>query len=146
MQAVRFQMKIGKVCKLIVFLHIFVFFSGCSIFESTFGYNESQVISLNNPVEISRVFLCSESAAIELNRDNSWWSKKITFKNFELGVIETGYFSKSNIAGIRFRITYQQIHQSLTLDLKATGPYYIDLGAKKALKSLQSKIVGCIST
>ncbi|WP_143703993.1 MULTISPECIES: hypothetical protein [Luteimonas] len=52
------------------------------------------------------------------------------------GVLETGDFARTNVQGIRLRVRYDTSSGEGRIQLKASGPYFMDLGADAALASL----------
>lgn len=132
--------------KYIFTLLILSFVSSCSIYGPVNGHRASTNIELNNLVTLEQVFKCVESSVIAFHEKDSWWAVDFTHIDFKMGVLETGNFSDSNIAGIRFKLTFNKNDNTYLLDLKANGPYYIDLGAHKAIDKLKSDLFRCTST
>lgn len=133
--------------------------SGCAVYEAMGGmpYAESEITFTSQPTT-ARVFECIQSAISSLNpeRDTTivpglvfkakqgWWATNVSRLNFDEGVLETGDYSGSNIAGVRLRAVYSQRRAVLRLQLKAAGPYYVDLGAQEHMNQLRSRVVPCV--
>lgn len=54
------------------------------------------------------------------------------------GVLETGDFARINRMGLRMRVRYDAGVGTGSIRLKASGPYFADLGADAALATLLS--------
>ena len=122
-------------------------FSGCSIFELHIGHRTSTEIPFDDGGNLEKVFECAGNIVTNLHTEkDAWWSDKITVKDLELGILETGNFSKNNIAGIRVKLLHNRVRNTLVVDLKATGPYCIDLGVNAAMDDFISKMLVCLST
>lgn len=133
--------------------------SGCAVYEAMGGmpYVESEIKFASQPTTV-RIFECIQSAISSLDpeRDTTiapglvfrarqgWWATNVTKINFEDGVLETGNYSESNVAGVRLRAVYSQRRAVLRLQLKAAGPYYTDLGAQEHMDQFRSRLVPCV--
>lgn len=133
--------------------------SGCAAYEALGGmpYAESEMTFASQPAT-GRVFSCIQAAiasfdapadtslapalAVKLNK--GWWATNFSLIKPDDGVLETGNYSESNIAGVRLRAVYNQRKAVLRLQLKTAGPYYVDLGADKHMRQLRSRVGPCV--
>lgn len=90
------------------------------------------------------VFVCAESTISLLSKQRGLWSDMVTTRNTEIGLLETDYFSKVNIVGIRSQIKYSLDTGEGRVKVKASGPYFFDLGAEQAAVQLTDGIKKCL--
>ena len=119
---------------------------GCAAYEALGGmpYAEAR-ITLDARPSTAHVLDCIRSTVIALGPASAsgWWSTTITRFDPARGVIETGRYPESNVAGVRMRATYEAPEGQLRLQIKAGGPYYTDLGAQSHLDLLRARVVAC---
>lgn len=119
---------------------------GCAVYEALGGmpYAEAR-ITLDAKPSTAHVLDCIRSTVIALGPASAsgWWSTTITRFDPARGVIETGRYPESNLAGVRMRATYEAPEGQLRLQIKAGGPYYTDLGAQSHLDLLRARVVAC---
>jgi len=90
------------------------------------------------------VFACVESTIRSLKTHRGAWSDAVTTRNISNGVFETGNFNDANIVGIRAQVTYELKSGEGRIKVKASGPYFADLGAERAAKQLANGIAHCL--
>lgn len=119
---------------------------GCAVYEALGGmpYAEAR-ITLDAKPSTAHVLDCIRSTVIALGPASAsgWWSTTITRFDPARGVIETGRYPESNLAGVRLRATYEAPEGQLRLQIKAGGPFYTDLGAQSHLDLLRARVVAC---
>jgi hypothetical protein len=116
--------------------------SGCTVFEALGGMPyKSDEIAVKQNTPTSHVFACVEQA---ISRLSSNWDRNITKRDELAGVIETGNYSKSNIAGFRVRATHVRSENILEIELKGAGPYYVDIGVVEGMKNFKAELTECL--
>ena len=134
--------------------------SGCAAYEALGGmpYAESEMTFLSKP-STDRVLGCIQSVITSLGAEtettivpglsykarHGWWATNFSEVKPTDGVLETGNYSDSNVAGVRIRAVYRQSSAVLRLQLKAAGAYYADLGAQKHMNQLRSLVGACVA-
>lgn len=120
---------------------------GCALYEAFGGmpYAEATVTLASRP-GTAQVLDCVRSSVVTLKPEppTGWWSTQITRFDPAHGVVETGRYPESNVAGVRLRATYDEPAAQLRLQIKAGGPYYVDLGAQSHLDQLRARVVACV--
>jgi len=94
------------------------------------------------PTEV--VFACVESTIRSLHAHRGAWSDAATTRDVPNGLYETGRFNDVNIAGIRAQVRYESESGDGRIKVKASGPYFADLGAEQAAEQLATGIVLCL--
>ncbi|HEY8097958.1 MAG TPA: hypothetical protein VIE65_18015 [Methylobacter sp.] len=116
--------------------------SGCAVFEALGGMpRKSDELAVRQNTSTSHVFACVEQAISSLNTN---WDRRITKRDEPAGVIETGNYSKSNIAGFRVRATHVRSENILEIELKGAGPYYVDIGVDEGMQNLKAELKECL--
>ena len=64
----------------------------------------------------------------------------VTLRNLQGGLFETNNFKVANIEGIRTQIKYSATSSAGTIKIKASGAYFVNLGAKHAATKLKIAI------
>lgn len=90
------------------------------------------------------VFRCAESAIQSRKQALTAWNEQVTTRNAETGLLETGHFAQTNISGIRTQISYAAATGEGRIKIKASGAYFVDLGAEQAATQLASDIKQCL--
>ncbi|MBI3346237.1 MAG: hypothetical protein HY020_03380 [Burkholderiales bacterium] len=118
--------------------------SACAVYEALGGmpYAEDDIAFASKP-DAARVIDCVRTSVVTLGKD-SWWATNVTKLEPARGLLETGHYPESNLAGVRLRAVYDPQQAVLRLQIKAGGPYYVDLGAQKHLDQLRTSVSRCI--
>ncbi|POZ51507.1 hypothetical protein [Methylovulum psychrotolerans] len=69
------------------------------------------------------------------------WDEQITYLDVSEGTLETGYFRKSNIAGIRTRVQIERDDKVIVIVVKGAGPYYSELPIEEGRRLLQAALI-----
>lgn len=88
---------------------------------------------------------CAEATVRELHRADEQWNVRITRRDVTRGRFETGDFHEANVMGYRLRVVRDGGAPRATLSVRAAGPYFTDLGAKRALSSVRTRLATCIA-
>lgn len=114
--------------------------SGCALFEPI---AHSQ-LSVKPGTSAAAVFNCAEVTIRLLKLQQGHWSDNVTTQDVRSGLFETDRFSAVNVVGIRTQITYMPSTGIGRIKVKASGPYFVDLGAGQAAGKLARGIAQCL--
>ena len=90
------------------------------------------------------VFRCVEAAIQSRKKAVTAWDEQVTTRDTGAGLFETGQFAQRNISGIRTRISYTTATGDGRIHIKASGAYFVDLGAEQAAAQLTSDMKQCL--
>lgn len=114
--------------------------TGCSLIEPS----ASARFSARPGTSAEVVHTCAESTIRSLKSRRATWSDDVTTRDVDGGILETGQFERVNIAGIRTQIKYRPGTGDGIIKIKASGPYFSDLGAEQAAARLANGIAECL--
>lgn len=113
---------------------------GCSLIEPSAASRFSA--KPGTPAEAA--FTCAESTIRSLKLERGTWSDVVTTRDTSNGLFETNRFNELNIAGIRAQVRYEPGTGNGRIKVKASGPYFTDLGADQAAEQLANGIAQCL--
>lgn len=116
------------------------FLGSCALVEPT---SRSRILA-NRGKSADAIFSCAEAAIKSLQADRGNWVTGITTQNAKSGIFETGNFNEFNRVGIRTQITYTAETGEVAINIKASGPYFTDLGAQQAAELLAERMSKCL--
>lgn len=90
------------------------------------------------------VFRCAEASIESRKKTVTAWDEQVTTRDTETGLFETGQFAQRNISGIRTRISYATATGQGRIHIKASGAYFVDLGAEQAAAQLAGDMKQCL--
>lgn len=94
-------------------------------------------------VSAQEVISCAQKTVQELSVKKPKWDTTITRSEAHSRILETGNYPDINATGIRTRVTFHpETHQ--LVDIKASGPYYMDLGAKEGATHFRHNMENCL--
>lgn len=114
---------------------------GCSLIEPS----AKQHFDTKPNTSVNNVFSCAKKTLHLLKSERATWSDTITMQNIQLGILETDNYNQVNRVGIRVQIQYQIQTGQGSVRVKASGPYFVNLGAEEAALLLTKKIRQCLS-
>lgn len=117
-----------------------VILTGCALIEPS----AMARLSVNPGTSADVVYACAESTIRSLKAQRGTWSDVVTTRDISGGVFETGHFKKVNIQGIRTQIKYRSDTGIADIEIKASGPYFADLGADQAVAQLADGMTHCL--
>ena len=117
-----------------------IFLGGCALIQPS----ATSHFDAKPGTSVEAVFVCAEATIRSLNKQHGIWSDLITTRDVSTGLLETNRFNEVNIAGIRAQIKYKPNTGDGRIKIKASGPYFIDLGAKQAAAQLSTGITQCL--
>ncbi|WP_415753808.1 hypothetical protein [Pseudomonas leptonychotis] len=115
--------------------------TSCALFEPT--ASEKFITAPDTSTEA--LFTCAEAAISALHKESAQWRLDVTSRNLQNGLFETNNFKDSNITGIRAQIKYNKASNTGSITVKASGPYFVDLGADHAATTLKYEIIQCMA-
>ncbi|SFP02817.1 hypothetical protein SAMN03159304_05821 [Pseudomonas sp. NFACC24-1] len=115
--------------------------SGCSLVEP----HSRTSWETDSRVSAQEVISCAQKTVQELSVKNPKWDTTITRSEDHNGTLETGNYPDTNATELRTRVTFQPETHQLAVDIKASGPYYMDLGAKEGANHFRRDIENCLT-
>ncbi|MGY0653110.1 hypothetical protein ACW7GZ_14885 [Luteimonas sp. A537] len=125
---------------LAVIAFFMVFLGGCGLIEPS----ATDRFSTKPGTSSEAIFACAETTIRTLKIQRGTWSDLITARDASSGLFETNRFNESNIVGIRTQIRYEPETGDGRIKVKASGPYFADLGADQAAAQFASGIAACL--
>ena len=104
----------------------------------------SDSIQVPQRVTAEEVISCAENVVRTLARDDDRWDARVTRKDVNAGILETGNFEEENESGFRVRIGFERKTGKIDIALKGAGAYFIDLGVKAAIVEFNSSMRECL--
>lgn len=90
------------------------------------------------------VISCAENIVRTLARDDDRWDARVTRRDVDAGILETGNFEEENESGFRVRIGFERKTGKIDVSLKGAGAYFVDLGVKTAIVEFNSSMRECL--
>lgn len=118
---------------------LLVSLTACAAVEPSARVQVNTVQSLSSADAVT----CAAASVQQLARSQPKWNLEAMKGDAALGTLETGHFAKTNVLGIRTQLTYHPDKQQFSGKIKASGPYFSDLGAKKAAADLEALLAQC---
>ncbi|AKS09746.1 hypothetical protein AA957_27720 [Pseudomonas trivialis] len=115
--------------------------TGCSLMEP----HAQASWEVDSDVSSREVISCAQETVQALSSKNPRWAKTITRLDFNGSVLETADYSETNITGLRARVVFAAQKHRVALDIKASGPYYKDLGAQAGVVNFRDGMQACLS-
>lgn len=127
----RLKLFIGSLVAMLIF-------SGCSAIEPHISKEyELQTSS------IEKDFKCAEESIGIISKAQQNWETKITKKDVNGRVFETGDYDDWNRMWFRVKIKFYDDH--IRIDVKGSGLYLKDLGVEKALNDFAPLLLKCLN-
>ena len=114
--------------------------AGCALIEPS----ATDRFSVKPGTSSELVFACAEKAIHSLKTQQGEWRDDVTVRDARNGLLETGRFDEVNVIGIRTQVKYDPITGEGRIKVKASGPYFSDLGAEQAASDLASGVSQCM--
>ncbi|WP_230150531.1 hypothetical protein [Pseudomonas brassicacearum] len=134
-------MKTSFLPRMIVWLTYGLALSGCSLLEP----HSRTSWETDSRVSTQEVMSCAQKTIQALSVKNLKWETTVTRLDIRGGTFETGDYPNPNATGLRARVTFQPEAHQLTVDIKGSGPYYMDLGAKKGATHFRRSMENCLA-
>lgn len=120
--------------------------TSCAVFEALGGMPYAEkTVPLPPAVSGTTALDCVASSVQSLRERNGFWMA-VSRRDDGQGVLETGQYPASNLSGFRLRARVDEPRRQLRLQLKAGGPYYVDLGAKPGVTALAAAVDTCLAS
>lgn len=117
-----------------------LFLASCSVLEP----QASRTFGVSTSVTTDALFRCATQALATLGPTPLGWQADVTRRDVARGILETADFPSANRAGLRMRLAFDPASATARLTVKATGPYFKDLGAATEAEVLEGAILRCI--
>lgn len=106
---------------------------------------ETATVSLPERLPTAALFDCADASVQHLHRGDEQWVTRVTRRDVVGGRFETGDFAESNVMGYRVRLVRRDAEPRTTVSVRAAGPYFMDLGAGRALSTFQGALTTCVA-
>ena len=90
------------------------------------------------------VLYCAESAVQTMAQNDDRWDARITRKDMDAGILETGNFEEENESGFRIKMDYDPRAGRIDIVLKGAGAYFVDLGVEAAIVEFNDAMRECL--
>lgn len=122
-----------------------IILAGCGLYESAGGIPKATaVLQAPDGAAVEQVFDCAETSINDLSEPGGFWRSDVTRRDVVEGILETGDYRKTNVGGLRVRITFGGRSNEITMDLKGAGAYYKDIGVEKSMADLKKQMQNCL--
>lgn len=112
---------------------------GCALIEPS----ATNRFNVKPGTSTETIFACAGKVIRSLKTQQGSWRDDVTTRDANKGVFETGRFNEVNIIGIRTQLKYNPITGEGRIRIKASGPYFADLGADVAAAELATGLSQC---
>lgn len=113
---------------------------GCALIEPS----ATNRFNVKPGTSTEMIFACAGKEIRALKTQQGTWRDDVTTRDASNGVLETGRFNEVNIIGIRTQLKYNPITGEGRIRIKASGPYFADLGADVAAAKLATGLSQCV--
>lgn len=134
-------MRTSFLTRMIVWLTYGLALSGCSQLEP----HSRASWETDSRVSTEEVMSCAQKTIQALSVKNPKWETTVTRLDIHDGTLETGDYPNTNATGLRTRVTFQPEAHQLIVDIKGSGPYYMDLGAKEGAFHFRHSMENCLA-
>lgn len=120
--------------------------TGCAVYEALGGMPYAEkTLTLPQAVSVTTALDCVAASVRSLRDGRGTWWMAVSRRDDAQGLLETGNYPESNLAGFRVRARVDEPRRRMRLQLKAGGPYYIDLGAQPGVAGLAAAVDTCLA-
>ncbi|MES9857225.1 MAG: hypothetical protein ABW166_11535 [Sedimenticola sp.] len=116
-----------------------MFLSGCAAMEYLWLVPRNSM-HIEIPSHILKAEALNLFGEVAIKRLTAWGERSVTYLNEDEGVIEIGYWRKTNIAGYAARSEIKDNGGKLYFSVKGAGPYYSELPVEQASKDIHSEL------
>ncbi|MDO5686511.1 MAG: hypothetical protein Q4G42_03860 [Neisseria sp.] len=113
--------------------------AACALVEPTANFNVQTQTALSRSDAVD----CAVAAINSVAGSQPNWKTTPLEQDVVNGTVQTGHFSKAGVIGIRVKLVYDPAQRRYAGQIKASGPYYSDLGAKDAAADLSAALAQC---
>jgi hypothetical protein len=91
------------------------------------------------------VVSCVENVVLALAGEDDRWNPRVTRKDIDAGILETGDFDEENRSGFRVKVVFDRNTRRMHVGLKGAGAYFVDMGVESAIGEFDSATRRCLS-
>lgn len=118
----------------------------CILFAGCNSPSASKRIQLQSSTQADAVVSCAERIVTELAGKDERWDARVTRRNADAGLLETGNFDAENKSGFRVRVRFDDGSKSAAVELKGAGAYFVDLGVDEAISTFTASLEQCLAS
>ena len=131
--------------KVIVALFLSLLLIGCVMTSQLMkAPSVSDSIPVRQGTTTEVVVSCAESAVQTMAQNDDRWDARITRKEMDAGILETGNFEEENESGFRIRMDFDSRAGKVNVVLKGAGAYFVDLGVEAAIVEFNTAMRECL--
>ncbi len=131
--------------KVIVALFLSLLLIGCVMTSQLMkAPSVSDSIPVRKGTTTEVVVSCAESAVRTMAQNDDRWDARITRKEMDTGILETGNFEEENESGFRIRMDFDSRAGKVNVVLKGAGAYFVDLGVEAAIVEFNTAMRECL--
>ena len=131
--------------KVIVALFLSLLMIGCVMTSQLMkAPSVSDSIPVRQGTTAEVVVSCAESAVRTMAQNDDRWDARITRKEMDAGILETGNFEEENESGFRIRMDFDPRAGKVNVVLKGAGAYFVDLGVEAAIVEFNTAMRECL--
>lgn len=91
-----------------------------------------------------QVFACAERELRTLAAEDESWLGEVTRRDLAQAVLESGDYNNEDITGFRVRLQHHAGNNSVELETKGAGAYFVDLGVEAAAQTFRQRLEHCL--
>jgi hypothetical protein len=117
----------------------------CAMKEATMHAPRQQArIAVISGTTTEQVFACAERELRTLAAEDDNWLDEVTLRDASSSVLESGNYADENVSGFRVRLRHRADTNTIELELKGAGPYFVDLGVETATQTFRQRLERCL--
>lgn len=90
------------------------------------------------------IIFCAESVVKTMAQNDDRWDARITRRDMDAGILETGNFEEENESGFRIKMDFDPRAGKVNIVLKGAGAYFVDLGVETAIVEFNTAMRECL--
>jgi hypothetical protein len=103
-------------------------------------------ISVAPGTTTAQVFACAERELRTLANEDEIWLDEVTRRDEATAVLESGDYADENVSGFRVRVQHSAETNTIELELKGAGAYFVDLGVDAATQTFRERLERCLAS
>jgi len=93
----------------------------------------------------AQVFACAERELRTLATEDEMWLAEVTRRDASAAILESGDYADENVSGFRVRLQHRVDANTIELELKGAGAYFVDLGVDAATQTFRQRFERCLA-
>lgn len=94
----------------------------------------------------AQVFACAERELQALAAEDETWLGEVTRRDFAQAVLESGDYNNEDITGFRVRLEHHVASNTIEVEAKGAGAYFVDLGVDAAMQTFRQRFERCLGS